>query len=374
MNQEKEESIKISTTPTLNSTMGNTTLTLRTSNRYKKLISERRKITDIFNNHTAKTLEINLKNEESRIEPDSPILSITKSNMTESCLSPVSLYSNENEDKIDTEPLNYPNELLQVHSILDTGDTKKLSSQSIKSVKRSTRTTRTSTISKLFYKIISNKSNDDNENDDIKLNNNIRSPYLKNELKDQLNNILNRIEIIDSKNPNHYTGCLIIHCKMLKMIFEMNEKPYIIKHKINNKFPTSSSISSMSLSSISSPISSTSSISSISSSSTLLEKWRVIIQSMDIFINGLEQGKININKEGEKKEEEKEQDEKEQQEDKINEKTENIEIIPNKYKLSIKKDLYSYQDNSNILESNEFEKFLQELNNKLNLTNDNNIL
>lgn len=316
------------------------TITLRTSNRFKKINKnkEETNITEIFNKEVGDTKDIPFVDDLNQTLTNFSNLNINNS-------SPISLYS-ESVKSIDEE---IPKLLKVKNHVLDTG----------------LKSGHSSPISKLFYKIWkSSSSNNSKSNSNSSFNSkNINSslstssssllllssssssPYVNNEMIEKINGLIHKIETIDNLKPNYFTGCLIIHCKMLKKLFNESCKTKIIKKKGSNK--------------------------------TYIQHWKVAISSIELLIDGLNDGLIlireNQNKNEEEKDDRDENNKISNEEEKHDCKIQKDNEIPDKYKISIRKELYNYQDKDN-KEDNELDLFLTELNNKLRKVNQMQIL
>lgn len=331
-NVEKADSEPIHSEPKCSSNLqGQTSQTLRTSNRYKNLWKTRRSISDVFSED-----EVKKGKEDSNLSTEKPDITLTMSSPTtdamiritpvtsNSTASSLSLYS-PSEKLVGVE---MPR-LSAAHDVLDTGlDTK----------------TGNSALSRLFYKILSSSSTSSSKSREKKSAtlHKLVSPYVGNELNDQICECYERVENLDRKKPSYMTGSLIIHCKALKKLFNENMKSRIIKRQADHQM--------------------------------CLENWKLAISSMEIFIEGLEKqmdmrllespgfnendkpGKDSCRKYNEDM-------------DKTTRTLDGVKKLPEKYKMPLRKNLYSYDKNDSESKKDDLDTFLDDLNNRLKEVN-----
>lgn len=368
-----------------NEQVQNSSQTLRTSNRYKNFWKNKnndtKRIQDIFSLPNESKCSSNLNNNSgigltnsdkktttnttSTLETlDSVLINKNKSNGQTS--SPLSLYSDC--DKF------YGVEMPDIslaNQILDTGLESKSSCEKKDMVI-------SSPISKFLYKMLNgsssstfNKDHNHIKKDKIRKSCNsspthsyhslhfLKSPYIDTEINDLLDSCLERVEKIDFEHPNYFTGSLIVHIKSMKKIFN-NEN--LMKGTILRKKSVNDSNYQM-----------------------ILDNWKLAISSMEIFIDGLEKQRYLLSLEDEfsekisKLEKLNEEANSKQHHYHYNKNTtykhksanmyETVRDcdIPEKYRINLKKDLYSYEHNKreNNDERDDLDTFLDDLNNRL---------
>ena len=330
-NLQGAESEPIHSAPKPSYLQGQTSQTLRTSNRYKNFWKTRRSVSDVFAEDVAKKGKENNDPTIDKVEPkpnmsspngDSRVKSTPISST--SGTSSLSLYS-ESEKLMGVE---MPR-LSAAHDLLDTGSSSRPGN---------------SAISRLFYKIINSSSTNSTKTKDKKSasSHKLMSPYIGNELNDQICECYERVENMDRRKPSYMTGSLMIHCKAMKKLFNENMRSRIIKRQADHQL--------------------------------CLENWKLAISSMEIFIDGLEK-QLNMallespcfdeNDRPRVKNSEKNREE-------VEKTIKSIGVddkIPEKYKIPLRRDLYSYDKIESEFRKDDLDKFLDDLNNRLKEVN-----
>lgn len=330
-NLEGADSEPIHSAPKPGHPQSQTSQTLRTSNRYKNFWKTRRSVSDVFGEDTAKNGKENSDPTTDKAEPK-PTMSSPNANSRvkstqespASSASSLSLYS-ESEKLMGVE---MPR-LSAAHDLLDTGSSSRPGN---------------SAISRLFYKIISSSSTNSGKTKDKRSVNShkLMSPYIGNELNDQICECYERVENMDRKKPSYMTGSLMIHCKAMKKLFNENMRSRIIKRQSDHQL--------------------------------CLENWKLAISSMEIFIDGLEK-QLNMalldspcfdeNDRPRVSHNEKNREEA----DRTIKSVGVDDKVPEKYKIPLRKDLYSYDKIESEFKKDDLDHFLDDLNNRLKEVN-----
>lgn len=147
---------------------------------------------------------------------------------------------------------------------------------------------------------------------------------------------------MDKKKPSYMTGSLMIHCKAMKKLFNENMRSRIIKRQSDHQL--------------------------------CLENWKLAISSMEIFIDGLEK-QLNMalldspcfdeNDRPRVSHNEKNREEA----DRTIKSVGVDDKVPEKYKIPLRKDLYSYDKIESEFKKDDLDHFLDDLNNRLKEVN-----